>query len=63
MYLYDGAAAYNILSEAKKCQKIVLNTHKDYSKAYHLNTIDGLHSRLKVMLYRYRGVSSKYPNR
>ena len=63
MYLCDGAAAYNILSEAKKCQKIVLNTPKDYSKAYHLNTIDGLHSRLKVMLYRYRGVSSKYPNR
>ena len=32
-------------------------------KAYHLNTVNGLHSRLKAMLYRYRGVSSKYLNR
>lgn len=63
MFLCDGATAYNKLIEAKKCQKIVLNTHKDYNKAYHLNTVNGLHSRLKAMLYRYRGVSSKYLNR
>ena len=63
MFLCDGATAYNKLIEAKKCQKIVLNTHRDYNKAYHLNTVNGLHSRLKAMLYRYRGVSSKYLNR
>lgn len=28
-----------------------------------MNTVNGLHSRLKDMLYRYRGVSSKYLNR
>ena len=49
--------------QVKNCQKIVLNNHKDYNKAYHLNTVNGLHSRLKAMLYRYRGVSSKYLNR
>ena len=31
----------------------MLNTHKDYNKAHHLNTVNGLHSRLKAMLYRY----------
>ena len=41
----------------------MLNNHKDYNKAYHLNTVNGLHSRLKAMLYRHRGVSSKYLNR
>ena len=63
VFLCDGATAYNKLIEAKKCLKIVLNNHKDYNKAYHLNTVNGLHSRLKAMLYRYRGVSSKYLNR
>ena len=28
-----------------------------------METVNGLHSRLKAMLYRYRGVSSKYLNR
>ena len=63
VFLCDGATAYNKLIETKNCQKIVLNNHKDYNKAYHLNTVNGLHSRLKAMLYRYRGVSSKYLNR
>ena len=34
-----------------------------YNRAIKLNTVNGLHSRLKAMLYRYRGVSSKYLNR
>lgn len=54
---------YNKLIQAKKCEKVVLKSHQDYNKAYHLNTVNGLHSRLKDMLYRYRGVSSKYLNR
>lgn len=61
--LCDGKRAYNKLIHAKKCEKIVLKSHQDYTKAYHLNTVNGLHSRLKDMLYRYRGVSSKYLNR
>ena len=63
MFLCDGATAYNKLIDAKKCQKIVLITHKDNNKACHLNTINDLHSRLKAMLRYYRGVSSKYLNR
>lgn len=61
--LCDGKRAYNKLIHAKKCEQVVLKSHQDYNKAYHLNTVNGLHSRLKDMLYRYRGVSSKYLNR
>ena len=61
--LCDGKRAYNKLIYAKKCEKVVLKSHQDYNKAYHLNTVNGLHSRLKKMLYCYRGVSSKYLNR
>ena len=61
--LCDGKRAYNKLIHAKKCEKIVLKSREDFNTAYHLNTVNGLHSRLKDMLYRYRGVSSKYLNR
>lgn len=63
VFLCDGKRAYNQLIRAKKYEKIVLESHQDYTKAYHLNTVNGLHSRLKSMLNRYRGVSSKYLNR
>lgn len=63
VFLCDGKKAYNQLIRAKKCEKVILKSHEDYNKAYHLNTVNGLHARLKAMLYRYRGVSSKYLNR
>ena len=63
VFLCDGKMAYNKLIRAKKYGKIVLKSREDYNKVYHLNTVNGLHSRLKDMLYRYRGVSSKYLNR
>lgn len=59
----DGAAAYNRLVEMKRCTKVVLSSHSEYSKVYHLNTVNGLHSRLKEMFNRFHGVSSKYLNR
>ena len=63
VYLCDGKKAYNQLIYAKKCEKVILKSHQDYNKAYHMNTVNGLHSRLKAMLNCYRGVSSKYLNR
>lgn len=33
----DGEKAYNALIAEKGCTKIVLNSHKDYNKVYHLN--------------------------
>ena len=59
----DGAAAYNHLIAEKKCIQVVLNSHADYNKVYHLNTVNGLHSRLKEIFKKFRGVSSKYLNR
>lgn len=59
----DGEKAYNSLIVEKNCTKIVLNSHKDYNKVYHLNTVNSLHSRLKDVLKHFRGVSTKYLNR
>lgn len=59
----DGATAYNKLAEEKRCEKVVLKSHADYNKVYHLNTVNGLHSRLKEMLRHFNGVSTKYLNR
>lgn len=59
----DGATAYNKLVEAKHCTKVVLSSHSDYNKVYHLNTVNGLHSRLKDMMKHFNGVSTKYLNR
>lgn len=59
----DGATAYNKLVEEKHCMKVVLKTHAEYNKVYHLNTVNSLHSRLKAMLNQFHGVSTKYLNR
>ena len=58
--LCDGNAAYNKLATEKHCTRIELIGHMSYSKVYHLNTINGLHSKFKDMLRIYRGVASKY---
>lgn len=59
----DGATAYNKMVEEKNCVKVVLNSHTDYNKVYHLNTVNSLQSRLKEMLKHFNGVSTKYLNR
>jgi len=59
----DGATAYNRLIANKNCIQVVLKGHAEYGKVYHLNTVNGLHNRLKELFRRYRGVSSKYLNR
>ena len=59
----DGEKAYNKLIEEKQCIQVVLNSHADYNKVYHLNTVNSLHSRLKEMMKHFNGVSTKYLNR
>ncbi len=58
--LCDGNAVYNNLAAEKHCTKIELIGHVSYSKVYHLNTVNGLHSKFKEMLRTYRGVASNY---
>ena len=59
----DGSDSYNELIFEKNCKKFELNGHKSYDKVHHLNTVNGLHSRIKDMNRKYRGVSTKYLNR
>lgn len=49
--------------EEKQCIQVVLNSHADYNKVYHLNTVNSLHSRLKEMMKHFNGVPTKYINR
>ena len=61
--LCDGASSYNLLAEKTGCEKVSLVGHENYNKVYHLNTVNGLHSRFKEMMRKYRGVATKYLNR
>lgn len=61
--LCDGLSGVNLLAETTKCEKVVLTGRAAYNKVYHLNTINGLHSRFKEMIRRFRGVATKYLNR
>lgn len=63
LFLCDGNRAYNKLVAEKNCTKIELVGHETYSKVFHLNTVNNLHSRFKKMIRSYRGVASKYLNR
>lgn len=59
----DGAQSYNGLVEHTHSKKVELIGHESYDKVYHLNTVNGLHSRFKAMMRQFRGVSTKYLNR
>lgn len=61
--LCDGANSYNALAEVRHCKKMELIGHESYDKVHHLNTVNSLHSRLKSVMRKYRGVSTKYLNR
>ena len=63
MILCDGANSYDKLAAHTKCKKIELCGHENYDKLYHLNTVNSLHSQIKEMFRKYRGVASKYLNR
>ncbi len=61
--LTDGGKGYSGLASHVKCKQVVLIGHESYDKVYHLNTVNGLHSRFKNMMRQYRGVATKYLNR
>lgn len=61
--LCDKAQAYNRLATNTNCKKVALEGHESYDRVYHLNTVNHLHSKLKEMLRKYRGVSTKCLNR
>lgn len=59
----DGIATYDHIISKKRCVKVILKNHESFDKVHHLNTVNGLHSQLKQMLRKYRGVSTIYLNR
>lgn len=61
--LTDGGKGYGGLASHVQCKQVVLIGHESYDKVYHLNTVNGLHSRFKNMIRKYRGVATKYLNR
>ena len=61
--LTDGSKGYGGLASHVQCKQVVLIGHESYDKVYHLNTVNGLHSRFKNMIRQYRGVATKYLNR
>ena len=61
--LTDGGKGYSGLASHAQCKQVVLIGHESYDKVYHLNTVNGLHSRFKNMIRQYRGVATKYLNR
>ena len=61
--LCDGATSYNSLADHTQSVKIELIGHENYGRLYHLNTVNSLHNRIKEMVRRFRGVSTKYLNR
>ena len=61
--LTDGNRCYNKLAECTESKRISLIGHESYDKVYHLNTVNGLHSRFKNMMRQFRGVATCYLNR
>jgi transposase-like protein len=60
--LCDGAKSYSILGENGNCD-VVRVSEENQSGFYHTNTANGLHSHIKEMVKRYKGVATKYLNR
>ena len=60
--LCDGAKSYNILGKNGNCD-VVHVSEENKSGFYHTNTANGLHSHIKEMYKRYKGVATKYLNR
>lgn len=59
----DKLASYNDIITLKACTHYTLSTHKKYDNLLHLNTVNGIHSKLKEVIRNYRGVATKYLNR
>lgn len=59
----DGLASFNVLKEEFGCTLKVLPTNAGYDKINHLNNVNSLHSRIRSIYWKYRGIASRYINR
>jgi len=60
----DSAGAYAKLAKALNVEHIVLNATKKVRRRgiYHIQNVNGYHSRLKTWLDQFKGIASKYLN-
>ena len=59
----DGSLSYNKLISDTNSTKKSLIGHESYTRLYHLNTVNSIHSRFSSMLRQFRGIATKYLNR
>ena len=55
----DNDSAYKRFAKLNKIEHIAIKDHETKG-VYHVNTINGYHSRLKAFIRKFNGVSSKY---
>ena len=55
----DNDSAYKRFARINKFEHVIINEHETKG-VYHVNTINGFHSRLKAFIRKFNGVSSKY---
>lgn len=63
----DGLRAYDYYFKGTNIEHVILPANRGTQKptikgAYHLNNVNALHSRFKLFLRKYNGVSTKYLN-
>ena len=61
--LCDGGRSYNKLISDTNSTKKRLIGHESYTRLYHLNTVNSIHSRFSSMLRQFCGIATKYLNR
>lgn len=56
----DNDTAYKKFAREKHLEHVVIQEHETVKGVYHVNTINGYHSRLKAFIKRFKGVATKY---
>lgn len=59
----DGAFSYDELAKQCGCNLVQLKGKSAYNNVEHINTVNCIHSLIKMTMARYRGVATKYLNR
>lgn len=63
MLYVDGTSVYDKLASESKCNIKHLKGYNSYNRVEHLNTVNSIHSTIKQIITKYRGISTKYINR
>lgn len=59
----DGAFCYDQIADENSCSLVQLYQKENYNTVEHLNTVNYIHSFIKAIITKFRGVATKYINR